>query len=95
MIFEHRVIKHYLCSKLEEPPQFPRRQVLGNGSSNTCFLQPNLDGERSKLILSCGWVEAGEVKFSLAIDMALLENMTEKTRVRSINETLALCNHAH
>jgi len=35
------------------------------------------------------------VKFSLAIDMALLENMTEKTRVRSINETLALCNPMH
>jgi hypothetical protein len=58
MIFEHKVTKHYLCSKLEEPPPSPRRQVLCNGSSNTCFLQPNLDGERSKLIIEL-WIGRG------------------------------------
>ena len=45
--------------------------------------------------LSFRWVEAGDVKFTLAVDMALLGNMTERTGVRSIEETLALCNHAH
>lgn len=45
--------------------------------------------------LSCGWVDTEKVKFRLAIDKEIRENMTEKTRVRPINETLALCNHAH
>jgi hypothetical protein len=80
MIFEHKVTKHYLCSKLEDRHGYPGGRSFAMGVQNLFPAAKSRWGTHQADTLSCGWVEAGEVKFLLAIDIAILGNMTEKTR---------------